>query len=548
MLYLPDPPNAYTARHLNCIACKEQFSVAEAFIATNQPNSNFQNGPVGGWRFPTAGGRLTTSLLRQEVPSRRSVEPPTRVRPHVDIGSFLLQPPHPDKAYVNCPRCGADNRNWLQIHSPRVLSRIDGMMLWCARFPGAVAAVLVAFVLGGIAAGLAFEPDPVTCLARCIPLGIITFLAGAVPVLLITNQWHEILDRHRLRRFLPQHAEATRLSPAVRTGLISLLFFALLVPLLGYFVIPRGLELAFGENELANRLSGSQTNSTTIPVTIPQTNRLLIWEIEMALLQPDIPDPVSDLLTRFLEQQEAIPLDAPVTVVQMAEVQNVLAELRVLKRFASQEQRDSLEKIITKLEIYVADNAIAGAIVTSPAPVAAPQALSKFLGLWVVMVGISGSVGMGLATAAVTDYAARTDKQVPRPIFHSVANMSRVVVWEAKRALAMHGDTRQIQWMGATRNQEGGIDLVGLERDLPYFDENGRVLDEPIPAQEYNIRTDRWGRIAQATIRDRRVRPTIGMPRFMVNIETGAPLDGDQPVAGGPGDTPHPGGEREIRV
>ena len=76
---------------------------------------------------------------------------------------------------------------------------------------------------------------------------------------------------------------------------------------------------------------------------------------------------------------------------------------------------------------------------------------------------------------------------------------------------------RRVQWMDVQRNEEGGLDLIGLLRDVPEFDEHGQLLDALVRAQRYTIATDMWGRIEFAEVKDVMVPNTVGVPRYAVD-------------------------------
>lgn len=127
----------------------------------------------------------------------------------------------------------------------------------------------------------------------------------------------------------------------------------------------------------------------------------------------------------------------------------------------------------------------------------------------------------------LTEFVAKVDPQLPPPIFHSVANMTRVVGWEAKQALEIDGTMQHIQWVNVERNAEGGLNLTGLHRDPPNFDAQGRAIGETVRAQKHVVETDMWGRIIRATIHDTRVQRPAGGPEFVAIM----PLPHDAPVS-----------------
>jgi hypothetical protein len=140
-----------------------------------------------------------------------------------------------------------------------------------------------------------------------------------------------------------------------------------------------------------------------------------------------------------------------------------------------------------------------------------------FLKSWVWFVGTSCLIAFFFSMLTVYKYVSSVNSQVPRPIFHSIAHMTRVVAWEARQALEIRGDMEHIQWMDVKRNARGGIDLVGLHRDLPDFDATGLPVGDRVRAQRYHVSTDKWGRIVSATISDVRATSAMGSPGFVVD-------------------------------
>lgn len=132
-----------------------------------------------------------------------------------------------------------------------------------------------------------------------------------------------------------------------------------------------------------------------------------------------------------------------------------------------------------------------------------------------------------LIMRSVKEFAGHVDQQLPPPIFHSVASMTRIVGWEAKQALEIEGTMHHIQWVNVERNEEGGINMIGLHRDPPSFDAQGRAFGETVRAQRHVIETDMWGRIKKATIQDTRVPRPAGGPDFVASF----PLPHDAPVS-----------------
>ena len=118
------------------------------------------------------------------------------------------------------------------------------------------------------------------------------------------------------------------------------------------------------------------------------------------------------------------------------------------------------------------------------------------------MVGLSTFVSVFMTMHALKGFVEHIDGMLPRPIFSSVADMTRVTIWEAKRSLQIGNNMGHIQWVEATRNGTGGIDLIGLHRAEPELDRNNNPLHPKVRAQRYVIQTDMWGRILNTVVRD----------------------------------------------
>ena len=156
----------------------------------------------------------------------------------------------------------------------------------------------------------------------------------------------------------------------------------------------------------------------------------------------------------------------------------------------------------------------------------------RFLLVWAVMMGLPLFFSIFLVMRSIKKFVSKIDRQLPSPIFCSVAGMTRVVSWEAKQALEIEGTMHHIQWVNVERNMVGGINLTGLHRDPPHFDASGRAVGEMVRAQKHVIETDMWGRIVKATIHDTRVPRPAGGPEYIsvLPVPHDAPLSVRQPI------------------
>ncbi|MEM7117464.1 MAG: hypothetical protein AAF614_33840 [Chloroflexota bacterium] len=137
---------------------------------------------------------------------------------------------------------------------------------------------------------------------------------------------------------------------------------------------------------------------------------------------------------------------------------------------------------------------------------------------WFVFVSIASIMGWLTGYIATDSYANRVNKQLPRPIYATLSGMTRVVVWEAKRTLEIQRRLSDIQWMNAVRNDHGGIDLVGCEREMPDYDPNRKEFSHRIRAQKYTICSNRWGRIVSVSIQDMQPSRSIAGPSIALPI------------------------------
>ena len=114
---------------------------------------------------------------------------------------------------------------------------------------------------------------------------------------------------------------------------------------------------------------------------------------------------------------------------------------------------------------------------------------------------LTSIVSSAFALLGVGQVLAGVNNKLPRPIYANTANMVRVTLWEAKRALEINDFFERIQWTLTKRNQLGGIDMEGFFRDPPEILANGK-LEELVRVQKYLISTDRWCVITSARILD----------------------------------------------
>jgi hypothetical protein len=141
----------------------------------------------------------------------------------------------------------------------------------------------------------------------------------------------------------------------------------------------------------------------------------------------------------------------------------------------------------------------------------------RFLAVWVFFTGLAWLAGTICALETMNERISWFDPHVPQPIFTSIAKMTRVAEWEANRTLEIGEFVHRIQWMRATRNEAGGIDLVGLFRDPPDITSEG-LMSHQVRAQQYTISTDMWCRVRETRVMDVMTQRPAGGPAFATPV------------------------------
>ena len=121
MLNLPAPPRTRIIRQLECACCHHIFSISEDDAVSengnHEPGNNWQLSPD---HYPD------TRLRYQPERSRRPITPEPRAAPRANDNYAHEK----DEEHINCPRCGADNRNWLHILNPPVHIHAERFRTW----------------------------------------------------------------------------------------------------------------------------------------------------------------------------------------------------------------------------------------------------------------------------------------------------------------------------------------------------------------------------------------------------------------------------------
>lgn len=592
MYRIPEPPKTLVTRQIECVSCKELFVVSE-----DNPNARERSVE---WRLPSE-DQSEIQLRYAPDRTRRPVTPVPHSIPTEEPARVVTQ--RHQKVPVNCPRCGADNRNWLRImaDSPgRSLSNYlqyywQNLKLVYIGWALTAVLLLVAFV------HLIILDSPIWHWS----ILLFILVAGFLPIYILQKQWRTL----REYKILPR-AQRSNLTPTIVTviGFLSLVF---VLPLLFLFIFPGTLQRAAawlsppeeitsvaridqilrqvqalpddeltplenGTNSLTNLLEQhswrcGQTavaaaltklqNQLEEAKTTPEREKLLQKAIEdiQALQNLDDLNCKDELVTNAVssitalqdfdteacnKSNETTPTPPPTPVATSTPAatplpkeivcNNSLANtLEMLKKqLADDDENPSGElavrfpetlrrvrNIVQKsqnvaVKEWVNNDLNAFETYLSEKEIPDPaQTRLDFVGLWYIYIFLACIISLTTGFIAVHAYVGRVAAQLPHPIFHSLANMTRVVVWEAKHALEINGDTSNIQWSCVGRNEQGGIILQGLYRaSSPLITGNAPTR---VRAQLYTINTDIWGRIESADIQAVLVPPVPETPEVL---------------------------------
>lgn len=397
----------------------------------------------------------------------RETSPFTLPHTHSSTGRETAVSP----THLNCPRCGTDNRNWVHLLHPPEQPKTGWLAIrqWqlSQRFPPALGGILLVCIGSAItpAALIFLEPDtaPATLL-----LAVASLATGLFIIHYLTNRWERTLTLIRQKDHLARFS--------IRTGkdvwappIYITIFTALILPALLYYLIPVGINF--------------MTQAATIPSppSLAEEVQTLANTIDALLPQVQGNEKLKSLLL------------------------NLPTKLREISPLPAEPEKPT--STISRLKVE--------------------NMPRKFLVSWVITVLASGLVGIFFGSVAVFDFVRQANANLPNPIFHNIASLTRVVIWEARRALEIQDNLLfQIQWTAVQRNHEGGINLTGIYRADPEFDAQGQPLNQRILVQTYTIESDMWGHIINAQIQDKQTTRSAVSPSFIVTGQDvfGTPL------------------------
>ena len=490
-LDLPALPGSYLTRQVTCVSCQEPFVVSEGKIIKNEESDEGES--QRRWRLsldsnPSVRLRYLHNRYRQEV------QISSRADPGIHHESEMEEVNSPDN-YVNCPRCGADNRNWIEINAPRhhVGTGLLDMLLplplsrWRQRFPSAFASILLSVFFGILI--IILSATETISFAQALLIAIVAIMTVIGVADDLTKYWLDIRMEMHTRR-LPLKKRRIGLNSLPVRGLILIILFAAIFPWLFFRVGPRAMQLG------ARVVRPASRNSLAIPSD---------KKYPLELYEEFVPALNMELRLFFHDFGNT-------KVGNASDLTAIFMNLNQL----SQNVTETTEQYRKGLEAFVNDPPKGPEQVQNEAEDKEIKSITNnlmFLVLWFIIVGGANAAAIFFSIKSAYEFAGFVDSQLPPPIFHSVANMTRVVIWEAKRALQIDGDMSHIQWVEVHRNDVGGINLYGLHREQPVRNDNHNNLSSRVRAQRHIISTDMWGRILEVIVQDIRVPRTVLVPK-----------------------------------
>ena len=496
MFNLPDYPDVYTTRHITCVSCKEKFAVTEG----NQSLRTQDNR----WRV-LSNETSNISLRQEDNRQQRPVVPqPFQIPAEAESSAFLQQRPVPfTPVPIHCPRCGADNRNWLVLQNTNLLG---SWRTFSKRFPLSSYALLLAALFAFLALLIPMYWLKVLSLVVSIPLAV--WLLN----LDLTSKWNKLRESRHVAKVKDDAPDVERQLWTRGFAWLFLASFAL--PLLIFALLPRVALFAL---EIVGPTPEEEVDKVTTAVYEMVNQNFATTAESLEETAGDMNDLLDEMPTGASPQFEEEVNSFSEKLSQI--IQAALTELDRAQQEASviiDEQQAREVRKITQARETALEQFAKGLLGDF-----------RFLLIWAVMMGLPLFFSVFLIMGSIKKFVSAVDQQLPPPIFCSVAGMTRVVSWEAKQALEIEGTMHHIQWVNVERNTAGGINLMGLHRDPPNFDAYGRAIGELVRAQKHVVETDMWGRIIKATIHDTRVPRPAGGPEYVSVF----PLPHDAPVS-----------------
>ena len=458
---IPVPPIHLITHQLDCIRCSHKFPIAEDSPRRRASQSRSQD-----WQ----------ALVHFHPDEhRRVLYPEMNPTAHRETHRIEIEPGH-ERHYLSrenmplyCPRCGADNRNWLYLKT---------QSKWAVWRQAKIYQMIGLLFLGVFLLMFSSTIEVASGRhGRTAVFIIVLCLAGILPLFIVPGQWKSLRDYKYFRRIVPVRSFSESLSPPM-VSILSLGFiFIVAIPLFLYFALPLTVE-TFDYNTKQQAVTKINELAGKLPQFVTDAE-----PTELGIVITSLKDLREDLNVR----DNALP-----PIPEMAREQTsswmiaVLSQTRLDLDTMDQTQLDKLMLNLSEIETIV-----------QGAPPYNFSNMVDFLTVWLKFIGLISLICSILAWLAVNHVAGSYDTHIPQPIYHSMSTMTRVGRWEANKALKAREITRKVQWMDVQRNAIGGVLLTGLLRDMPHSPEADKVR-----AQQFTVNTDRWCHIVDANITD----------------------------------------------
>lgn len=565
MYHVPAAPQTHVTREIVCICCNERFT-----IAIDTPNRKKGHHKSDKWHVPA--NQISTTILRFAPHSHQQmITPPGRAEPENDP----KEEAHHDQDkeyYINCPRCGADNRNWLNAQTHK----------FPYQKPFWIGFGLVIF-MSLIALWFFYRESG--RLVFSLGLGGAVIAVGLLPLFIIPTLWSDYRLRNYLDDVAPDAPEGT--TPQWKAAFTIWGFFLLFVFVLmllrpirvwvadlfqpeetpvgqlntliansqeldllyesgnqsvinSYHNLAnllnrerkyaecdnanleeRVAELEAARNTEVNMFAFALERLRAIPDTVPEVCQKLLYIEAVAILKAVQAEGLNDACLGLGPQcDDTFALDT------ITEIETIIASMPDPPAPYSSETAAGRNQILATAQgKLIAGNytPATGSLIAANVSTLDNALLAtndeKSLGVdWMILISLlvtaflSWYSGTTFGISAMKKRAEKIDSQLPRPIYSDLTNMTRLAIWELKKSLEAETYIDHVQWMEASHDAAGGLILIGLHRGLPEFNAFGMRTGSTVRAQRYEIRTNRWVRVISAKIEDVEVPSTIDTP------------------------------------
>lgn len=248
MFHFPIPPDTLVTRQIECVSCKEIFTVAEDYAATTDTRSKH-------WRMPSENPVYTELNHNPEI-MRQRVYPLPRQTPRQHTGPIPTWETS-QRTHVTCPRCGADNRNWMRLaYAPPSAFFLQTMTQWLQRYWLVLVGLVVSLTIAGV---LVYREMPGGHLAAYGPMISAVLLVGLIPIFTIPGQWRREREHKIVRKYNKSLPFYRRIAPGWMTGSLIIFVFLFLLPGFLYLLLPSIISTVKSDETLTARIDRTLT-------------------------------------------------------------------------------------------------------------------------------------------------------------------------------------------------------------------------------------------------------------------------------------------------